>query len=295
MVTTKAGEIAQMVGGQLIGDDLEVDGVCSVSTPENGKIGFISKFTDETAVALQFQSVFLTESVISGDLKASQIVVNNPRLAFAIVSGFFSEREMSFGAHPSSLIHPNARVDRDSTIGAFCVIEEGVTISRGVTIENSVTIKKNTFVGPNTRIRSNSVVGGPGFGYEFDGQGNPIHIHHFGHVHIGANVEIGSCVVIARATIDKTIIGDDVKIDDHVFIAHNVQIGNRTVVIAGAEISGSVQIGEDCWISPQVTIINGVTIGDRTLIGIGTVVTQNIPSNVVAVGNPARVLRTRSE
>ena len=293
MLARKASEISQLVGGLLIGPDIEIDGVCSILNPQNGKIGFVTRLTSELESVLEHESVLLVESAISGEITASQIVVQNSRLAFAIVSELFESESVNYGVHPSSIVHSGAMVDKQSTIGPFCVIEDGVTISRGVTIENSVTIKKNTYIGPNTRIRSNSVIGGPGFGYEFDSEGKPVHIHHFGRVYIGSNVEIGSCVVIARATIDQTSIGDDVKIDDHVFVAHNVQIGNRTVVIAGTEISGSVQIGEDCWISPQVTIINGVTIGNRAMIGIGAVVTKNVPAEKVVAGNPARILRDR--
>jgi UDP-3-O-[3-hydroxymyristoyl] glucosamine N-acyltransferase len=289
----KASEISQLVGGLLIGPDIEINGVCSILNPQNGKIGFVTRLTSDVEAALHYKSVLLVESAIPGATTASQIVVQNPRLAFAFVSELFDVAPIAFGVHSSSIIHPTAIVDEEAIIGPFCVIDEGVTICSGAIIENNVTLKKNTYVGQNTRIRSNSVIGGPGFGYEFDSEGKPVHIRHFGRVYIGSNVEIGSCVVIARATIDQTSIGDDVKIDDHVFIAHNVQIGNRTVVIAGTEISGSVQIGEDCWISPQVTIINGVTIGNRALIGIGAVVTKNVPAEKVVAGNPARVLRDR--
>lgn len=289
----KASEISHYVNGLLIGEDIDVDGVCSLSDVIDGKIGFDTRQSTSFSPAFKHKSVFLVRQSIQEHGNATLIVVDNPRLAFAYVSKLLSESKTIFGVHPTAVIHPDAAIDPQSAVGPFCLIEKDVVIEQDVIIENSVTIKEGTHIGRGSRIRSNSVIGGPGFGYEFDEDGKPIHIYHFGRVVIGQNVEIGSCVVIARGTIDATFIGNDVKIDDHVFIAHNVQVGNRTVIIAGAEISGSVIIGEDCWISPQVTIIDGKVVGDKSLIGIGAVVTKDVPSDTVVAGNPARVLRRR--
>jgi UDP-3-O-[3-hydroxymyristoyl] glucosamine N-acyltransferase len=110
---------------------------------------------------------------------------------------------------------------------------------------------------------------------------------------MGNNIEVGALTCICRGTIDDTLIGDNVKIDDHVFIAHNVQIGENSVVIAGAEVSGSVKIGKNSWIGPQSTIINGVEIGESSMVGIGAVVTKPVTNNVIVAGNPAKVLRRK--
>lgn len=290
-----ASEIARHVNGLLVGEDIYVDGVCSLSTPRDGKIGFVTSRPLYYSPAFEHRAIFLVGERIEKHGNATLIVVDNPRLAFARTTQLLSAQEVEFGVHPTAIIHPETKIDSTSSVGAFCVIEKGVVIENNVIIENNVTLKKDTHIGPGTLVRSNTVIGGPGFGYEFDDDGKPVHLHHLGRVVIGENVEIGSCVVIARGTIDATIIGNDVKIDDHVFIAHNVQIGNRSVIIAGAEISGSVVVGEDCWISPQVTVINGVVIGDKSLIGIGAVVTKNVPGATVVVGNPGRVLRHRGD
>jgi UDP-3-O-[3-hydroxymyristoyl] glucosamine N-acyltransferase len=101
-------------------------------------------------------------------------------------------------------------------------------------------------------------------------------------------VEIGVHCSIAQGTMDPTRIDDYVKIDDCVFIAHNVSVGEGSYVIAGAEISGSVDIGRGVWISPEAAVTNDVTIGDGALVGIGAVVVRDVEPNTVVAGVPAR-------
>jgi UDP-3-O-[3-hydroxymyristoyl] glucosamine N-acyltransferase len=137
------------------------------------------------------------------------------------------------------------------------------------------------------------VIGNKGFGYATRLGYPPISIPHLGGVRIGNFVEIGSSVTIDRGTFKDTIIGNFSKIDNGVHIAHNVEIGERSLVTAHVEISGSTKIGSDTWIAPNVSIVQKVNIGNNCLIGIGSVVTNNIPDNTVAYGNPARIIRTR--
>lgn len=145
--------------------------------------------------------------------------------------------------------------------------------------------------GLNSRMKKTAVVGEAGFGFKRDEQGVPVRIPHIGGVSIGENVEIGACSVVARGTVGDTVLGDNVKLDDHVFVAHNVEIGESTLVVAGAVICGSARIGKRCWIGAGALIKEHVTVGDDSLIGMGAVVLQDVPPNSVMVGNPARRLR----
>jgi len=294
MSSCLASEIAVRVGGQLFGEDIRVDGVCSIKKPLRGKIGFVNSSLSGTEELLGLSCVFLVHQRPEFQSISSFIVVPNPRLSFAYVSEVFDETPDNLGIHATAIVHSTARVHQSLTIGPYSIVEEGCSIGCGVTIGSHTIVKRRTVIGEGTSIGDNTSIGGHGFGFETDDGGIPIRIRHLGNVIIGSNSEIGSNVVIARGTIDATVIGDDVKIDDHVFIAHNVQVGNRTFVIAGAEVSGSVEIGEDCWVSPQVTIINGVSIGSGSLLGIGSVVLRDVPHNSVAVGNPARVIKPRA-
>lgn len=149
-----------------------------------------------------------------------------------------------------------------------------------------------THPGKNCKIKPGAVIGYEGFGFERHPDGTPFRIPHIGKVVIGDNVEIGANTVIARGTVGDTIIGNNVKIDDCVFIAHNCQIGENTLVIAGAVICGSVTIGKNCWIGAGCRIKEKVTIGDGAIIGIGAVVIKDVPAGATVAGMKAQSLET---
>src|SRR5262249_69041 len=111
---------------------------------------------------------------------------------------------------------------------------------------------------------------------------------------IGDDVEVGATSSIAGGTVDPTEIHDNVKIDDHVFIAHNCIIGENTLVIACTEMSGSNRIGRDVWIGPNCTTVQGAGIGDGAYLGAGTVATKSLAPGGLYVGSPARLLRPRT-
>ncbi|MCB1002049.1 MAG: hypothetical protein KDB40_22335 [Acidimicrobiales bacterium] len=223
---------------------------------------------------------------------ATVISSDRPRLDFARVLATFFAEEPPRGVHPTAIVAPTVRLGQRVTIGAYAVVEDGVEIGDDSIIGEHVVLRRRCVIGERTRIKPNSVIGDPGFGFEYDGD-TPIRIPHVGAVRIGSDVEIGALVSIARGTLDDTVVEDHVKVDDHVFIAHNARIGRGAFVIAGAEVSGSVQIGPTAWIGPQVTIRDQIQIGANAMVGIGAVVTKDVPADVIAVGNPARVLRAR--
>ena len=221
------------------------------------------------------------------------IVSDRPRRDFGrALQEFFVSKKIS-SVSSSAIIHPSAILGNSVSIGHNVVIEEDVVIQDDVEIGNNATVLARTVIGQRCVIGSNTVLGSIGFGFEKDEDDDWIRIPHIGNLIIGEDVEIGSSTVIARGTISSTRIGRNCKVDDNVFIAHNVQVGENTVIIANSEISGSVKIGHGVWIAPGVTIIEGVKIGNDSLIGIGSVVIKDVPPGVVAVGNPARILRER--
>lgn len=133
-------------------------------------------------------------------------------------------------------------------------------------------------------------IGGFGFGYERNENGVPFRIPHLGNVVIGEFVQIGSHVCIDRAVIGSTVIGDNVKIDNLVHVAHNAQIGKNTLIVAGAVVGGSVVIGENCFIGMNASIKQKVKIGNNVTVGAGAVVLRDVPDGATVVGNPARIL-----
>jgi len=126
-----------------------------------------------------------------------------------------------------------------------------------------------------------------GFGF-VKGSAGWVHFPHYGRVIYGKNVEIGRGTYIDRGSLSNTVIGDGTKIDNLVHVAHNVQIGKRCLIVAGAIIGGSVTIGDDCFIGIGALIKNGVKIGDGATVGMGAVVIKDVPAGATVVGNPAR-------
>lgn len=240
------------------------------------------------------EDIVVITDVPAASLPLATIISSpSPRLDFARALGQFFSEERQVGVHPTALIDSTAALGLRVSIGAHAVIEAEVTLGDDVVIGENVVLRRRCVIGERTIIKANSVIGEAGFGFEYDENGLPVRVPHLGAVSIGSDVEIGALVTIARGTLDDTVIGDHVKLDDHVFIAHNVSIGTAAFVIAGAEISGSVRVGAGAWIGPQVTIREQVTVGERAMVGIGAVVISDVPPAVIAVGNPARVLRPR--
>lgn len=158
-------------------------------------------------------------------------------------------------------------------------------ISQFSRIGKNTIIHEGTIIEDNVIIGDNCTIGGVGFGYHKSEQ-----IPHRGIVRIKKGTIIHSNVCIDRAVIGETVIGENVRIDNLVHIAHGVKIGDRSMIIANATICGSVIIGKDCWISPNSSIIQKVNIGDNAVIGLGSVVISDVPSGKTYIGNPAKEL-----
>lgn len=293
MGKVRATEITGFLGLELVGADVELSGASAAARPEPGTLVFAKKLTPQYLESLNAASgvLVLAAPAFSGLLRVSHALAPNARLAFAkAVTRFFVERPPA-RVHPTAVIAASARLGADVSVGAYSVIGEGVEIGEGSTVRQHVSIFDGCRIGKRCLVRSGAVIGEEGFGFEYEDDGTPVRVPHLGSVVVGDDVEIGACTTIARGTLDDTVIGDSVKIDDHVFLAHNVEVGAGSFVIACAEVSGSVKIGRRCWIAPQAAIINGVEIGDDALVGLGAVVQKSIEANSVVTGNPARFIR----
>lgn len=294
-MTAKASQIADFLGKPLLGPDCDVKRPQSAFYPKRNSLVFAKAYSPELELRLNTcpDILVLASPAYQGKLTVPHILTDRPRLDFAkVVQQYFSPAKPK-GIAATAQIAATASIGADVYIGNFTVIEDDVEIGDGTNVHDHVVICKRCTVGRRCIIKSHTVIGEEGFGFEIDEDGVPVRIPHLGRVVIGDDVEIGALNAIARGTLDDTVIEDHVKIDDHVFIAHNVHIGQNTLVIAGAEISGSVRIGRNAWIGPQATIANQVSIGDRVLVGIGAVVIKPVGANLVVAGNPARVLRER--
>ena len=173
-------------------------------------------------------------------------------------------------------IYEHVYVGDHTRIGKNCILYPGVVIYPGM------------IIGDNVIIHANAVIGSDGFGNAPQEDGTWEKIEHLGNVIIGNNVEIGAGTTIDRAEMESTIIGNDVKIDNLCQIAHNVEIGDNTVMAAQCGIAGSAKIGKNCILAGQVGIVGHVTIADGTIIGAQAGVTKDVrKSGQKILGSPA--------
>lgn len=219
------------------------------------------------------------------------IKVDNPRNAFRIVlEKFFTKTKKSFIAS-SAKIAPNVKIGKEAFIGENVVIENDCVIGNFVEINHNSVLYSGTIIGDNVKIGANNTIGGVGFGYEKDQDETYVLIPHLGNVILESNVHIGNNVTIDRAVLGSTLLQENVKVDNLVHIAHGVNIGRNSLIIANAMVAGSCTIGENVWVAPSSSILNKLTIQNNALIGMGAVVVKNVNEGEVIVGNPGKQLQ----
>ena len=248
----------------------------------------------EKVRALKSGTVICSKLILDSDLneKINYIITEKPRKLFQeILVAYFYTPPVLGNISYSSCIHPTVKLGKKISIGNYTTIEEDCEIGDNVYIGNNNVILKGTKISDNVFIGHNNTIGGIGFGYEKNEQGHFILIPHIGNVVIHSYVEIGNNTCIDRAVLGSTIIHKNCKIDNLVHIAHNVEIGSNSVIIANAMIGGSVFIGENVWVAPTASIINGISLGDNSLVGLGSVVIKSVEKEQIMVGNPAKNIK----
>lgn len=276
--------------GYRLPNETVISGVSTSTAPAPNTFTFINSMEDVARVEVEAHpsTLFLVPAGAGLAHMKNCVELTNPRRAYALAVRYAFPSTETKGIARTAICAESAVVADDVTIGHYAVIEQGVVLGAGCVIGSHTVLHSGVRLGKRVSIGSHSSIGGSGFGFEVDETGSPLRIRHLGGVHVEDDVEIGSHVVIAQGTIEPTRVAAKAKIDDCVFIAHNVSIGEASFVIAGAQISGSVAIGRDVWISPEATVIQKVSIGDGALVGIGAVVTRDVQENTVVAGVPAK-------
>ena len=280
------------------GDESEIiTNILSISDSglQEGTISWCNKKNIETLKEKKKGTYIVSEDAKVEELsdKCNFIVVSNPREAFRVVlESFFYEKDSFEGLiiSPSAQVQASLNKAHNIRIGHNVVIEKDCRIGNNVIVEPNTIIKKGTVIKDNVIIGSNCTIGGAGFGYEQDGEGNFVFMPHIGNVIIDEGAEIGNNSCIDRAVLGSTVVGRNVKIDNLVHIAHGVKIGENSLIIANSMIAGSCVLGKNVWISPSSSILNGKVIGDNSIVGMGAVVLKDVDSGQTVVGNPSRVL-----
>jgi UDP-3-O-[3-hydroxymyristoyl] glucosamine N-acyltransferase len=244
--------------------------------------------------AIASGTVIVSEEILISDFNFSKqlnlIVVSNPRAAFAaMLTEFFAAKKLYNFISPSAFIDLTTVLNVENVrIGNNVVIEENCIVGNFVHIDHNSIIKSGTIIHDHVSIGANCTIGGVGFGYEQDENGQNQVIPHIGNVILHQHVEIGNNVCIDRAVLGSTILSENVKVDNLVHIAHGVQIGKNSLIIANAMIAGSVVIGENVWVSPSSSIRQKLIVEDGALVGLGSVVVKNVEKNTVVAGVPAK-------
>ena len=298
-------QIAEAVDGEIVGDEsIIITGVNSLDFACQGEISFfVDRRYDEDLKNTGASAIIVAEK--SDCYGGTQVVVKNPGLAFARVTELFAPSISRYpGISEQAFVHKDSRigdnvsiypfvyVGKDAVIGDETVlfpgvfIGERVTVGRGCVIHPNGSILHDCRIGDNVIIHAGAVIGSDGFGFVKEGT-KSIKRPQIGSVQIDNDVEIGANCCIDRAALGRTWIQRGVKIDNLVQIAHNVVIGEDSLVLAQVGISGSVNVGREVILAGQVGIADHKDIGDRAVIGPQSGIAQSVGSGEVLSGSPA--------
>jgi UDP-3-O-[3-hydroxymyristoyl] glucosamine N-acyltransferase len=301
----RLGELAERIGCRLDGDAaIQVVGVRALEEAGPTDLTFVTDARYlSRLLASRAGAVILPESAPPADRPALRSA--NPYLTLArALAALHPTGPAHAGIHPSAVVAGDARVDPEASIGPLCVIGAGAEIGAGTVLDAQVflgaevrigrecriypqvTLRERTQLGDRVTVHAGAVIGADGFGYAREGA-RYVKIPQVGQVIIEDEVEIGANATIDRATLGATRIGRGTKIDNLVQIAHNVQVGEDTVIVAQVGISGSTRIGRRVTLAGQVGIVDHVTIGDDVIVGAQAGVTKDIPEGTIVWGTPA--------
>ncbi|UCF06226.1 MAG: UDP-3-O-(3-hydroxymyristoyl)glucosamine N-acyltransferase [bacterium] len=300
-------ELARIVGGEIIGErDITITGVAGIKEARKGELTFLANPKYESYLARTKASAVIANR--DGESPRPILKVENPYLAFLKVVSLFAEGPLERyprGIHGTAIVPESVTVGRDVSIGAYTVIGENVVIAdettilplacvcddvkigSGCLIYPQVTIRERCEIGNNVIVHAGAVIGSDGFGYAKEGSTHQ-KIPQIGIVRIEDDVEIGANTTVDRATTGVTLIRKGSKIDNLVQIAHNVTVGENSVLAAQVGVSGSTELGSNVVLAGQAGLVGHITIGDGAMVGAQGGVTKSIPPMTRVSGYPAR-------
>ncbi|MFC1693515.1 UDP-3-O-(3-hydroxymyristoyl)glucosamine N-acyltransferase [Candidatus Latescibacterota bacterium] len=303
-------QISRLIGAEIPESEkeIEIHGVASIEDAGPDDISFISnpkyaKYLETThaAAVIVSRDIVVPPAVIP-------LVVEDPYFAFLQIIELFNDRtsaDIASGIDSRAIIHPDAQLGKNVSVGVGAVIGPGVIIGDETVVGPCTVILKNTTIGKNCIIYPNvtimdgceigdrvilhagTVIGSDGFGFA-PHEGRFRKISQIGKVRIGSDVEIGACSCVDRAAFGVTVIEDGTKIDNLVQVAHNVRIGSNTVIASQVGISGSTSIESGVKIGGQAGFAGHLSVGDGASIGAQAGVTKDVPAGEMVSGYPAK-------
>ncbi|MGM0463291.1 MAG: UDP-3-O-(3-hydroxymyristoyl)glucosamine N-acyltransferase [Bacteroidota bacterium] len=281
-----AEQIAQYINGVVEGDPgVTVRSVARIEEGHEGALSFLSNMSYEKYIYDTGSSVVIVDKDFkpSSPVKATLVRVDNAYEAFAALLTLYEQsKPRKTGVHPRAVIEDSASIGEDVYIGPMAYIGENVVLGDGCSVYPNasigdncrlgdgtavypgVTVYHDCIIGSNCNIHAGSVIGSDGFGFAPQSDQNYRKIPQLGNVIIEDNVEIGANVVIDRATMGSTLVKRGVKLDNLIQVAHNVEIGENTVMAAQSGVAGSTKIGRNCMFGGQVGVTGHVKIADGT-------------------------------
>ena len=294
-VTMTLGQLAEALGATLEGPEaLQITGLATLQEAGPGQLSFLAnpqyrKYLDNCQAG-----AVLLKAADAESFAGNALIVADPYQSYARISHLFDPKPKAVaGIHPSAVVAEDAQVDASASIGPFAVIESGAHIEADVCIgahcfigarcvvgeggwlAPRVTLYHDVVIGKRVVIQSGAVIGGEGFGFANE-KGIWRKIAQIGGVTIGDDVEIGVNTAVDRGALSDTRIGDGVKLDNQIQIAHNVQIGDHTAMAACVGISGSTRIGKHCMLAGGVGLVGHIDICDNVFVSGMTMVTRSI-------------------
>jgi UDP-3-O-[3-hydroxymyristoyl] glucosamine N-acyltransferase len=288
-------DLAVMADARLVGNpDQMIGGLATLQDAGHDQLSFLASSQYRKYLASTGAGAVLLTETDAQAFAGNALIVANPYAAYARLSHRFDPKPKSVtGIHPTAVVAVDAVIDPSACIGAGVVIESGVRIGAktvigaqcfigarsslgaGGWLASRVSIYHDVHVGDRVVIQSGAVLGSEGFGFANDG-GHWEKIAQIGGVVVGHDVEIGANTTIDRGALSDTRLGDGVKLDNQIHIAHNVHIGDHTAIAACVGISGSTHIGRHCTIAGGVGMVGHIEICDNVFVTGMTMVTRSI-------------------
>ena len=303
-----AQQIASVLGGTVEGNpEVKVNNFSKIEEGKPGTLSFLANPKYEHFIYNTEASIVLVNNDFtpSEPVKATLVKVANAYASLAILLNMVEQaKAKKAGIDATAFIAGSATVGEDCYVGNFAYIGENVkigkncriyphayigdnvTIGENCTIYPHATIYNGCVIGNNCILHAGSVIGSDGFGFAPEGD-NYKKIPQLGNVVLEDDVEIGANTTIDRAVMDSTIIRRGVKLDNLVQIAHNVEVGENTVMAAQVGVAGSTKIGSHCMVGGQVGFAGHITIGDRVNIGAQSGIPNHVSSDTSILGYPA--------
>jgi UDP-3-O-[3-hydroxymyristoyl] glucosamine N-acyltransferase len=304
-----AAQIAGILEGEVIGNpEAIVFKLAKIEEGTEGSLTFLAnpKYVNFIYTTQATITIVNNDFVPENELSTTLIKVEDAYQSFSKILEYYNQvKLMKSGIEQPSVISENVTYGEQLYLGSFSYVGKNVTIGNNVKIYpncfigDNVTIGDNcvffagvkiyseTEIGNNCNFHSGCVVGSDGFGFAPTEDGTYSKIPQIGNVIIENDVEIGANTTIDRATLGTTLIRKGVKLDNHIQIAHNVEIGENTVIAAQTGIAGSTKIGSNCLIGGQVGVAGHLTIGNNVRVQAQSGIGKNIPDGEIIQGSPA--------